>query len=133
MMAYEYPVLGAFLTMMWFFLWILWLLLLFRTVADIFRSHDLGGWGKALWLLFVIVLPYLGVLVYVIARGHGMSRREVERVQAREADFKAYVQDVARGSTSSGPADELSKLADLKERGHLSEAEFQQQKAKILA
>ena len=77
MLAYDYPILGAFLTMMFFFVWVIWLFLLFKVVIDIFRSDDLGGFSKALWLLFVIFAPYLGVFVYLIARGHKMTERDI--------------------------------------------------------
>jgi hypothetical protein len=131
MLAYDYPLIGLFMTMLWVFLWIVWLFLLFRTIIDIFRSQDMGGWGKAAWLIFVIILPYLGVLVYVIARGRGMADRDVAQAQAQEEQFKAYVRDVS--TSSGGSADELQKLADLRDRGVISEDEFQQQKSKILA
>ena len=131
MLAYDYPLLGMFWTLLWFFLWFAWIVLLFRVIGDIFRSRDMGGWGKALWSIFVILVPFLGVFVYVIARGHSMSERDVAQVQAQDVAFRSYVQDAA--SSSGGNADELSKLADLKARGVLTEAEFEQQKAKLLA
>src|SRR5262252_5010607 len=125
----NYPLLNAFWTMLWFFLWILWFFLLFRVILDIFRSKDLGGWGKAGWLIFVIILPFLGVFVYLIARGRKMTERDVEDAQARDQAMRAYVRDAAsEGST----ADELTKLADLRDRGVISEGEFQQSKAKVL-
>ena len=132
MLAYDYPILGVFWTMLWLFLWIAWLFILFRVVFDIFRSRDMGGWGKALWVLFVIVVPFLGVFVYLIARGHSMADRDVEQAQAQEAAFRSYVQDAA-ASGGGGTADELAKLADLKAKGVLTDAEFEQQKAKLLA
>jgi putative oligomerization/nucleic acid binding protein/phospholipase D-like protein len=125
----SYPLLNAFWTMLWFFLWILWFFLLFRIILDIFRSKDLGGWGKAGWLIFVIILPFLGVFVYLIARGRGMSDRDVQDAQARDQAMRAYVRDAAQ---EPSPADELAKLADLRERGVISDAEFQQSKAKVL-
>jgi type VI protein secretion system component VasK len=125
----QYPLLSAFLTMMWFFLWILWLFLLFWIIFDVFRSKDLSGWAKALWLIFIIVLPFLGVLVYLIVRGGSMHERQAREVQAQDEAFRAYVKDAA-GSSS---ADEVAKLADLRERGVISEAEFQAGKAKILS
>jgi hypothetical protein len=131
MLAYDYPILGAFMTMLWFFLWIIWIFLLVRIIFDIFRSDDLGGWGKALWLIFVIITPFLGVFVYVIARGSGMGQRDLARAQAQEAEFRQYVQSTAAAGGSS--ADQLAKLADLKDRGVISEEEFAAQKAKILA
>src|SRR5215468_11870765 len=117
-----YPLANAFLTMLWFFL-------LFRVILDIFRSKDLGGWGKAGWLIFVIILPFLGVFIYLIARGHSMNERDVQDAQARDQAMRAYVREAA---TEGSPADELAKLADLRERGVISDADFQQSKAKVL-
>ena len=125
----NYPLLDAFWTMLWFFLWILWFFLLFRIILDIFRSKDLGGWGKAGWLIFVCILPFLGVFVYLIARGSKMTQRDAEDAQAADQAMRAYVRDAAG---SGGPADELAKLADLRDRGVISDAEFQQSKAKVL-
>jgi hypothetical protein len=125
----NYPLLDAFWTMLWFFLWILWFFLLFRIILDIFRSKDLGGWGKAGWLIFVIILPFLGVFVYLIARGSKMAQRDVEDAQAADQAARSYIRDVAQ---ESSPADQLAKLADLRERGVITDAEFQQSKAKVL-
>jgi Short C-terminal domain/Phospholipase_D-nuclease N-terminal len=129
-LAYDYPLLSLFWTMLLLFLWVAFFFLLFKVIVDIFRSRDLGGWGKALWLIFVIVLPFLGVLVYVIARGQSMSQRDLEEAKAQEQAFQAYVRQTA---ATGGSADELAKLADLKDRGVITDAEFEQQKAKILA
>jgi hypothetical protein len=103
----------VFLTMMWFFLWALWFVLLFRVIGDIFSDGSLSGWGKAGWTLFVCVLPYLGVFVSLIARGKGMGRREVRQAQAQDQAFRSYGQEAAAGAPASGPtkADELAKLA----------------------
>ena len=131
MVAYDYPLLGVFWTMMIWFLWIAWIVVLFRVIADIFRSRDLGGGAKALWAIFVIVVPFLGVLVYLIARGHSMTDRDVQQAQAQDAAFRSYVQDAA--SSGGGAADELAKLAELQAQGVITDAEFAQQKAKILA
>lgn len=131
-LAYDFPLLATFWAIFIIFLWIIWLMLLFRTVMDIFRSDDLGGVSKFLWLLFVVVTPYIGVFVYVIARGDKMGQRELARVQAQESQFRAYVQDAA-GSGGSNVADQLAKLADLRDRGVLSEDEFASQKARLLA
>ena len=131
MLAYDYPLLGLFWTMLWFFLWFAWLMLLFRVFADIFRSKDMGGFAKALWSIFVIFLPFLGVLIYVIARGHKMTERDIADAQRNEAAFRSYVQDAA--GSGGGTADELAKLADLKAQGVLTEEEFAQQKAKLLS
>ena len=132
MLAYDYPLLGAFWTFLWFFLWIIWIFILVRVIFDIFRSHDLGGWGKAGWLIFVIILPFLGVFVYVIARGKGMSERDVQQAQSQEQQFRSYVQQAA-ASGSGTPADELGKLAELRDKGVITPEEFEAQKAKILA
>ncbi len=126
----QYPLLDAFLTMLWFFLWVLWLFLLFWIIFDIFRSKDLSGWAKALWLIFIVILPFLGVFVYLIARGGSMHERSQREAQTEDKQFREYVRGAA-GTSSS--ADELAKLADLKDRGVITEAEFQQGKAKILA
>jgi energy-coupling factor transporter transmembrane protein EcfT len=130
-LAFVYPLAGAFLTMLWFFLWVIWIFLLFRVILDIFRSRDLGGWGKAGWLIFILVLPFLGVFVYLIARGGRMEQRDVQDAQRREQEFRSYVQDAA-GSGGASPADELAKLADLRAQGIITDAEFEQQKAKVL-
>ena len=129
MLGSSYPLLNAFWTILYVFVFILWLFILFHVIWDIFRSHDLGGWGKAGWLLFIIVLPLLGVLVYLIARGGSMHERDVRVAQAQDQELRSYIRGVA-GHTST--ADELAKLADLKQKGVISDAEFDQAKAKLL-
>lgn len=124
------PLLDLFWAMLWFFMFFIWLMLLFRVFGDIFRSDDMGGWAKAFWTLFVIVLPVLGVLVYVIARGQGMAERDISQYQAAEAATQQYIRDAAAGSTSA--ADELGKLAALRDRGVISNEEFEAQKAALL-
>jgi hypothetical protein len=119
--------------MLWFFLWVLWIIILFRVIVDIFRSHDMGGWGKAGWLILVIILPFLGVFVYLIARGGKMADRDQREAAANEQAFRAYVRDAAGSDGATSTADELAKLADLRDRGVISDADFEQQKAKILA
>jgi magnesium-transporting ATPase (P-type) len=133
MIAYDYPLLGAFWTFLWFFLWVIWLFILFRVIFDIFRDRGLSGWAKAGWLIFVILLPFLGVFVYVIARGKSMGERDMAAAQAQQEQFRAYVQDAAASGGGGGTADELAKLADLKSKGVITDAEFEQQKAKLLA
>ena len=123
------PLLDVFFATMWLFLWILWIFLLVRIIMDIFRSNDLGGWGKAGWLAFVIILPFLGVLVYVLARGGKMSEHDVADAKARDKAFRSYVRDATQ---SDGAADEIAKLADLRDRGVISEADFQHGKAQVL-
>ncbi len=130
MLAYSYPLLGAFLTILWFSLFFIWIWLLVIVFIDIFRSHDMGGFAKALWVLFVIFLPWLGVLVYLIARGGKMHERAVQQAQQQQQAFTGYVQSVV---PQESKADQLSKLADLKDRGVISDAEFQTQKSKVLA
>jgi len=114
-----------------FFIFFAWIMCLFYVFADIFRSRDMGGGGKALWSIFVILVPWLGVLVYMLARGRSMADRDYERAQAQDQAFRAYVTEAA--GTSGGTADELSKLADLKAKGVITDAEFAAQKTKILA
>jgi hypothetical protein len=123
------PLLDLFWTMLWFFLFFAWLMLLFRVFGDIFRSDDMGGWAKAFWTLFVVILPVLGVLVYLIARGGDMAEREMSQHQAAEAATQQYIRETA-GSTSA--ADELAKLAALRDRGVISNEEFEVQKAALL-
>jgi hypothetical protein len=131
MLAYDYPLLAALWTMLVFFLWIAWFFLLFRVIADIFRSHDLSGWGKTAWMIAIIVLPFLGVFAYVIARGDGMTHRDVEAARAQKQAFDTYVRETA-GTAGTGSADELAKLADLRRQGVLTDAEYESQKAKVL-
>lgn len=131
MFAYDYPILGVFWSMVWLFLWIAWIFLLFRVIADLFRSHDMSGWAKALWAIFVVLAPFLGVFIYLIVRGHSMAERDMQQAQHQEAAFRAYVQDAA--SSGGGTAEQLSKLADLKAQGVLTDAEFEAQKAKLLS
>ncbi len=117
-------------SMIWFTLFFIWIWLLIVVFSDIFRSPDLGGWAKAIWTIFIIVLPYLGVLVYLIARGHKMHEHALQEAQAQEAATRQYIQNVAGGSTST--ADEVARLADLRDKGVISEQEFQAAKAKAL-
>lgn len=114
--------------MFWAFLWIIWIMLLFRVFIDIFRSEG-SGWAKAAWSIFVIILPFLGVFVYLIAEGGDMARRDVASAQAVDQAQRDYIRSVAGSGTS---ADELDKLASLRDRGVISDSEFEEQKAKIL-
>ena len=117
--------------MMWFFLFFIWIWLLITVFADIFRSHDLGGFAKTIWVLFVIVVPYLGVFIYLIARGHKMSEHATQAAEAQQTAQQAFIRDAA--GTSSSAADEIARLSDLKDQGVISDAEFEQAKAKALA
>ena len=127
------PLLDLFWAMLWFFLFFVWIWLLITVFADIFRSDDLSGWGKALWVLFVIILPYLGVLVYLIARGKSMQERAISQAAAQEKATRAYIQEVAASPAGASTAEELAKLAQLKDSGVITEEEFAAQKAKVLA
>jgi len=128
----SYPLLNLFWTMFEFFLWVIWIWILIIVFIDIFRSSDLSGWGKALWFLFVLIIPLIGVLVYLIARGGSMHERAARQAQQQDADMRRYVQEAAAGSPAS-TADQLAKLADLRDRGVISPEEFEREKARILA
>lgn len=130
--AQDYPLLNLFWTMLWLFVWILWIFLLVRIILDVFRSDDLGGWSKALWVIFIIILPFIGVLVYLIARGSGMQKRDVRDARAADQEMRSYIRSAA-AETPASTAEELSKLASLRDQGVLTEAEFDTQKAKLLA
>jgi Short C-terminal domain/Phospholipase_D-nuclease N-terminal len=132
MLATSYPILDIFLTTLYFFLFIIWIWLLIMVFIDIFRSHDMGGWAKALWVIFIIVMPYLGVLVYLIARGGKMHERAAQQAALQKKAFDQYVQQTA-GTPGESSADQLHKLADLKAQGVLTDDEFEAQKSKILA
>ncbi len=128
--SYSYPVLGVFWTILMIFLWVVWFWILITILIDIFRSHDLSGWAKALWLVFILFLPLIGVLVYLIARGGKMHEHQVQQAQLQEEQLRSYVQEAA---TSQSSADQLAKLADLRDRGVITAEEFDREKAKILA
>ena len=128
----SYPLLNLFWTMLEFFLWVIWIWILIWVFIDIFRSHDLSGWAKALWFLFVLIIPLVGVLVYLIVRGASMHERAVQQAQQQDAEVRRYVQDAAASSPAS-TADQLAKLADLRDRGVISAEEFEREKAKVLA
>ena len=130
--SYQYPILDFFLTMLYFFLFIIWIWLLIMVFVDIFRSRDMGGWAKALWVIFVIILPFLGVFVYLIARGGKMHERAAQEAAEQQKAFDAYVKEAA-GTAGTSSADQLSKLAGLKSQGVITDAEFEEQKSKILA
>ena len=123
----------VFLSFLWFFMFFIWIWLLIMVFGDLFRSHDLGGWAKAAWVIGIIIFPYLGVLVYLIARGGKMHEHAVQSAQAQDAAFRQYVQSAAGSSGGGSVADELARLADLKDKGVIDDAEFQQLKAKALA
>ncbi len=123
------PLLNLFWTMMIFFMWVIWIWLLITVFIDIFRDKSLNGFSKAVWILFVVILPFLGVLVYLIARGDSMHERQVSQAVKQQQMAEQYIRDVSGGGT----ADELEKLGKLKAQGILTEEEFAAQKAKLLA
>lgn len=129
-LADSYPALSVFWTIVEIFLWVLWFWILIMVIIDIFRSHDLGGFAKALWFLFVLFIPLIGVLVYLIARGDKMGERQRQEARRQDEEFRSYVQDAA-GPKST--ADELTKLAGLRDHGVITSQEFEQEKSKILS
>jgi len=129
-LAADYPFLNIFWTMLIFFAWVCWILLLLQVFADIFRRRDISGWGKAAWVVFVIVLPFLGVLIYLIANGTEMGHRDVEESRAAQAQFDDYVKSVA---DKPGPAAEIDKAKQLLDSGAIDRAEYDTIKAKALA
>ena len=126
-----YPVLNVFWTIFEIFAFVIWFWLLFVILTDVFRSRDLSGWGKAGWTVFVIFLPVIGILTYLIVRGPSMHERSAQQARQQEDAFRSYVQEAAGSQPSS--ADQLAKLADLRQRGVITTDEFEQQKAKVLA
>lgn len=129
MLAAQFGTGQVFWSILWFFLFFMWIMLLFQVTVDIFRSHDLSGGVKALWILFVIVFPYLGVLVYLIARGGKMHEHQVQAIQQ---DREAVDQYIRQAAGTASAADELTRLADLRSKGVIDDAEFATLKAKIL-
>jgi predicted PurR-regulated permease PerM len=128
--GYNYPLLDFFWTIFEVFLWVIWIWILIWIFIDIFRSHDLSGWAKALWFLFVLFIPLVGVLVYLIVRGGSMHERAVQQAQQQDQQARQYIQEAA-GTQSS--ADQLTKLAELRDKGVISGDEFEREKAKILS
>jgi len=135
MVLADWQVGEVFLSFLWFFLFFIWIWLLITVFADIFRDHEMSGWSKAAWVIFVIILPYLGVFVYLIARGGGMAKRAMKQQEQAQQQFDSYVKSVAGpggGGGATSTADELARLADLKSKGVISDAEFEQLKAKAI-
>jgi len=127
----SYPLLNLFWTMCIFFLRVIWIWILIWVFIDIFRSDDLSGGAKPLWFVFVLFIPVIGVLVYLIARGGKMSERAAQQAQQQDAEARSYIQEAASSPASS--ADQLAKLADLRDHGVITAAEFDREKAKVLA
>jgi len=132
LLAADYPFLGVFWSMLVFFAWVIWFVLLFRIIGDIFTRHDLGGGGKTLWILFVILLPFLGVFVYLIANNEGMTQRAMERAQVQQQQMDDYVRTTAAGG-GAGAAAEIEKAKQLLDSGAITQAEFDAIKQKALA
>lgn len=130
--SYNYPVLNVFWTILMVFLWVLWFWVLITVFIDLFRSRDLSGWAKALWFLFVLFIPLIGVLCYLIVRGGSMHERSVQLERQQDQEVRTYIQQAASESPAS-TADQLTKLADLRDRGVITQEEFDREKAKVLA
>ncbi|MEV4872167.1 SHOCT domain-containing protein [Streptomyces syringium] len=131
-LAYDYPVLGAFWTAVWIFMWVLWVLLLFRVIADIFRDDSLGGWAKTGWLVLVIGLPFLGVFVYVIARGKNMGRREQDHARAQQQAVDDCIRETVGSPDCTSDVEALAKLSEIRAKGDITDDEFRRAKEKIL-
>ena len=131
-LAYDYPFWNLMGSMLFFFVWVIWIFILIEVFADIFRRHDIGGGAKALWLIFVIILPYLGVFIYLIAESRGMAERKAARAAQAQQQFDGYVQSVA-ASGSGGSAAEIEKAKQLLDSGAINEAEFNALKQKALS
>ncbi|MDX3526745.1 SHOCT domain-containing protein [Streptomyces sp. ID05-39B] len=132
-LAYDYPMLSVFWSMLLFFLWIMWFVLLFRVVFDIFRDDEMNGWAKAGWLAFTVLMPFLGVFVYVIARGKNMGRREIAQARAQQEAFDDRIREAAGGTGRQSSADELGKLSEIRARGDITDEEFRRAKELVLA
>ncbi|CAL9387883.1 hypothetical protein SUDANB32_01192 [Streptomyces sp. enrichment culture] len=133
-LAYDYPLLSALLTMLVFFLWIMWFILLFRVIVDIVRDDSLSGWAKTGWLVFTIVLPFLGVFVYVVARGRNMGSRELAQARAQQEALDSYIRETAKGAGErNSSVDELARLSEIKARGDISDDEFRRAKELVLS
>jgi hypothetical protein len=130
LIAADYPFLDIFWSMLIFFCWVIWIWMVIVIFSDIFSRRDIGGWSKALWSVFIIILPFLGVLIYLIANSNGMAERKMGQAQAQQAEFDSYVKNVA---ASSGPAGEIDKAKQLLDSGAITQAEFDALKAKALA
>ena len=133
-LASEFGTGQVFWSMLWFFLFFIWIWILITVFADLFRSHDLSGWAKAAWVIFVIIVPYLGVFVYLIARGHKMSEHAMQAQADAQAAFDSQVRAAAgTGGSGGSVTDQLAKLADLKANGTIDDAEFQRLKAQLIS
>ena len=127
-LAADYPFLNVLWTMIIFFAWVAWIWIAITIFIDIFRRHDIGGWHKAAWVVFVIVLPFVGVLVYLIAQHEGMRERSEQQARAQQEAFDQYVREAAGGSAA-----EIAKAKEMLDAGTITQAEFQAIKAKALS
>ncbi len=132
LLAASYPFLDVLWTLFIFFLWVIWFWLLFTVFIDVFRRHDIGGWKKAAWLIFVIILPFLGVFIYIIVENDGMTQRNLDRAKAQQAQFDSYVRETA-GGAGGGAAAEIANAKQLLDQGAITQAEFDAIKQKALA
>jgi len=128
--AADYPLLNIFWTILIVFAWVAWFWVLITIISDLFSRHDIGGWGKALWMIFVVVMPFLGVFIYLVSQGKGMGERRMAQVQANQQQFDTYVRQVA---ANEGPADQIAKAKDLLDKGTIDQGEFDRIKAQALA
>lgn len=128
--AADYPFLDIFWTMLIFFMWVIWIWILVTVLMDLFRRHDIGGWGKAGWTLLVVVLPFLGVFLYLVTQGKQMAERQASEVKASQASFDSYVRSVA---SNGGATEQIAKAKELLDSGAIDQAEFEQLKRKALA
>jgi phospholipase D-like protein/putative oligomerization/nucleic acid binding protein len=128
--AADYPLLNIFWTIIIVFAWVAWFWVLIMIISDLFSRHDIGGWGKALWMIFVIIVPFLGVFIYLIAEGKSMGERRMAQMEAAQQDFDAHVRQVA---ASEGPADQIAKAKALLDAGTIDQGEFDRLKAQALS
>lgn len=130
LLAYDFPLLSLLLSVTWFFLWVLWIMTLFHVIGDIFRSRDMGGGAKALWMAFVLFLPFLGVLTYLIVRGDNMAQHALEAQEAREAYARSYIREAAG---TANVADQIAQLSAMRAEGTITDADYEAAKAKVLS
>ncbi len=131
MMLAEVDFPDLFWTVVWLFFLFMFIWVWVALVSDVFRDHELSGWGKAGWILLLVILPLIGSLIYLIVRGGGMAERSAMRAQQAQAEFDSYVRRTAASGNSS--VDDLARLAELRQSGHLSDAEYEQMKQRVLA
>ena len=131
--AADYPFMDLLWSMIIFFAWVAWIWILIVILTDVFRRHDIGGWTKALWTIFLVVIPFLGVLVYLVAQHDGMAERQQKDVQAQQAQFDSYVRQAAGTGGGGGPASEIAKAKELLDSGAITQSEFDTLKAKAVA